>query len=324
MKKESHLHEPEESIEFYEARYEEGYMEQWPVEYKRKVFEVIRRIQLPQQGEVLDLGCGNGVLTDVIRQALPSWRVYGTDISKKAVANARLRYGECTFFEPDDPQFEGKKFDLLFTNHVFEHVYDVTEVLDRVKEYLKPTSHMLHFLPCGNEGSFEHGICLLRKDGINPDLGNRFFFEDEGHIRRLTSDGFAKMCRRIGFTLEKEFYSNQYHGAIEWITYSHPRLVLTFSDPSKAVDEEARKKLGKIRAKLLTIAALRLPAHVVELMLHKRNKTLLDYLLLLMGIPFLVFSTPVNNYYKRKARKEWETQKYNRSGSEMALYFRRD
>ncbi len=49
--------------------------------------------------------------------------------------------------------------------------------------YLKPESSMLHFMPCGNEGSYEYNVCLLRSDGINTELENRFFFEDEGHVR---------------------------------------------------------------------------------------------------------------------------------------------
>ncbi|GJQ22599.1 MAG: hypothetical protein HBSAPP01_03890 [Candidatus Brocadia sapporoensis] len=184
----SRLYNQKQSVEFYENRYEQGYMDEWPIEKKRKIFEVIQLLQLPAKGEALDFGCGNGVLTEIVRQALPSWKVYGTDISKKAIANARIRYPECTFFEANSPEFTQKKFDFIFSNHVFEHVFNLSEVFTQMDGYLKPESSMLHFMPCGNEGSYEYNICLLRSDGINRELENRFFFEDEGHVRRLTTD----------------------------------------------------------------------------------------------------------------------------------------
>jgi hypothetical protein len=71
-----------------------------------------------------------------------------------------------------------------------------------MSNYLKAAaSAMLHILPCGNEGSFEHNVCLLRKDGINPELEGRFFFEDEGHVRRLTTEQLSALCAKMGFVL---------------------------------------------------------------------------------------------------------------------------
>lgn len=323
VQKTSDLYDESQSVEFYEDRYEQGYMEEWSIEKKQKIFEVIKELDLPEKGEALDFGCGNGVLTEIIRQALPSWKVYGTDISKNAIDNARIRYFNCIFFEANSPDFINKKFDFVFTNHVFEHVFNLSEVFNLMNEYLKPKSSMLHFLPCGNEGSYEHNICLLRKDGINLELDNRFFFEDEGHVRRLTTDDFCRLCETKNFTLDKEFYSNQYYGAIEWITYSHPKFVLMFSDISQSIDPKARQKLKKIRMYLIFITALRMPKHIVSKMLQKKDKKLKDYILLIMGLPFWIFSSPIDNYWKRKAQEEWNTKKLDRNGSEMCLYFKR-
>lgn len=97
--KTSHLYDQKQSIEFYEDRYKQGYMDEWPIEKKRKIFEVIQELPLPAKGEALDFGCGNGVLTEIIRQALPAWKIFGTDLSKKAIDNAKIRYPGCTFFE---------------------------------------------------------------------------------------------------------------------------------------------------------------------------------------------------------------------------------
>ena len=166
----SDLREQKQSVEFYEDRYEKGYMEEWTIEKKQKVFDVIRELQLPSNGEALDFGCGNGVFTEIIREALPGWKVYGTDISAKAVVNAKMRYLDCTFLEENSPDLTDKKFDFVFTHHVFEHVFNLSEVFFHMTVYLKPESSMLHFLPCGNKGSYEYNICQLRRDSFKLHL----------------------------------------------------------------------------------------------------------------------------------------------------------
>lgn len=116
---------------------------------------------------------------------------------------------------------------------------------------------MLHVLPCGNEGSFEHRLCRLRNDGINAEMENRFFYEDTGHVRRLTTERLSATAAASGFELAREFYSNQHEGAINWITQNSPSFVMMLTEPAKAKDAEARKELSKLRKKLIPISALR-------------------------------------------------------------------
>ena len=322
--KTSALYDQKKSVEFYENRYEQGYMAEWPIEKKRKIFEIVQDLKLPAKGEALDFGCGNGVLTDIIRQALPHWKIFGTDLSNKAINSARLRYPDCTFFEGKSPEFKQKKFDFVFTNHVFEHVFNLSEVFSQINEYLKPNASMLHILPCGNEGSYEYNICLLRKDGINPELENRFFFEDEGHVRRLTTDQFCMLCKTKDFELKREYYSNQYYGAIDWITDSGLKFVLMFSSTSQAINKEAKRKLNQERKLLVSITLLRFPAKIVKELWNKKDKTIKHFIILMISLPFYFFSRPFDQYWKRKARAEWDTRKTERSGSEMCLYFKRE
>jgi SAM-dependent methyltransferase len=324
QQKTSQLYDKHSAIAFYQERYAHGYMDEWPIEKKRRIFEVIRSFELPDAGEALDFGCGNGVFTDVIKQALPlGWKVYGVDISEIAIENAKKRYPGGVFFVADDREIISKRFDFLFTHHVLEHVYNLPQVLKEINDRMKDESTILHILPCGNEGSFEHSICLLRKDGINLQLEHRFFFEDEGHLRRLTTEQLSKLCREKGFILAKEYYSNQYYGAINWITQSGPSFVRMFTDLSSAVDEEAKGKLTKIRYKLFFLWCLRYPAAFVESRLRKRNRPVRDYIFLILGFLLYVFTKSMDNYLKRKALNEWNKRKTERNGSEMYLFFKR-
>ena len=96
-----------------------------------------------------------------------------------------------------------------------------------------------------------------------------------------------------------------------------------FSDSSQAINKKAKQTLKKVRMYLTFITVLRLPAQIVTKLLRKKNKQLKHYILLLMGLPFFVFSSPIDKYWKRKAREEWDTKKFERNGSEMCLYFKR-
>lgn len=320
----SDLYDKAAAVEFYQERYAHGYMDEWPIEKKRRIFEVVRALELPGNGEAIDFGCGNGVLTDVVRQALPpAWRVYGTDISAIAVENARRRHPNCTFFDPGAAEFRGKKFDFLFTHHVLEHVPDLSEALVEMDGFLKDRSAVLHILPCGNEGSLEHWICVHRKDGIDPQLGNRFFFEDEGHVRRLSTDQVSALYSVRGFVLESEYYSNQYHGSIDWITQAGLRFIRSLVDPSSASDEGTRRRLSKLRRKLLVASVLRFPAGVVEGKVRRKNRTARDYLVLGLGLPLYAFAKAMDLYLKRNSLGEWRSRSADRNGSEMYLFFKR-
>jgi len=318
------LYDKNEAVDFYQERYAHGYMDEWHIEKKQRIFELIRSLELPDAGEAIDFGCGNGVLTNVIKQALPDrWKVYGTDISAIAVENAKMRYPECIFFVAGDRGYLGKKFDFLFTHHVLEHVYNLSQVIDEIDNLVKDRTAILHILPCGNEGSFEHSICLLRKDGIDPKFENRFFFEDEGHVRRLNTDQLSKLYRERGFILSKEYYSNQYFGAIDWITQYDLAFIKLITDMSSSSNEKAYSKLIWLRYKLFIIWALRYAATVVEGRLRKRSKTVRDYFFLTIGLPLYLFAKPVDSYLKNQAANEWQKRKTERNGSEMYLFFKR-
>ena len=315
------LYNKKESVSFYEKRYVEGYMEGWPVEKKQRINQIIQDLGLPSKGKALDFGCGNGILTEIIREALPDWEIYGVDISKTAIQNAKLWFPNCIFFDVDNPKFREKKFDFVFTHHVFEHVHNLQETFDQMVNYLKRTSNMLHFLPCGNKGSFPHKVCLLRKDGINPDMGNRFFFESEGHVRRLTTEQFRKLAEEKGFCLAKEYYSGHHYGAIESITNSKPGFVLMFTNSRLAINKSAKWKLIKLRLYLMSINLIRLPAQIVERYLLTRSRKVKHHIFFILAIPLYLFSYPAHLYWKRKAKEEFAIMSTERNGSEMTLFF---
>ena len=319
----SNLHNIDNAIEFYDDRYEDGYMEEWDEDKKRKVEEIILSLHLPKQGKALDFGCGNGVFTVIIKKCLPEWEVYGVEISPVAVLNATKKNPQCNFFTSDKSNQYKNTFDFIFSHHVLEHVQEMPETISQINDYLKPKSWQLHILPCGNEGSLEYNICLLRKNGIETQKGNRFFFEEPGHLRRMKSVDLSNQMNEKGFQLKKEFYANQYYGAVNWITKSSPRFVKKLTDKSEAQNEKSSNELKKLRKQLLRLTYLQFAYSKYWLIKSKWKKNTIDYLkMILLYIPAML-SKPTFDKYNKLANEEWSEHKTQMNGSEMYLVFER-
>jgi trans-aconitate methyltransferase len=317
------LYNKETSFNFYEDRYTAGYMDDWDIEKKQRVSEIIKGLDLPTSGNALDFGCGTGVFTQVIKQELPDWNVYGTDISTTAIDKASKKNTDCIFFTILDKTYNNIKFDFLYSHHVLEHVYDLTASIEDMNSFMKPSSSCLHILPCGNEGSFEHKICSLMKNGINEKMENRFFYEEPGHIRRLTTEQLNTIMGKYGFKLAKEYYSHQYYGSISWmITEGDTKFILSLTDPLMAKDLKSARKLLLLRKCLLLLSFFRKTVMTAKSLEIKgtrlRHKVKSSAVLLLYPLSSLVYK-----YLARKAQQEWKCRKTDRSGSEMYLYYKR-
>ena len=312
-----------DSAAYYDARFERGYMESWPEWKQVRVADLIRSLPLPKSGVALDFGCGNGVFTEVLASALPDWLVMGTDISQEALNRARVNVPGATFFSLDDPGCIDRKFDLVFTHHVLEHVVDLDEALNRIDIFLEDHASVLHILPCGNPGSFEHQICELRRNGLERERGSRFFFEEPGHLRRLDSRCMTDLYEMRGFALVLANFSCQYSGAINWITTLGSGFIRDLADPAFAVDAIASRRLTKLRRRLLRIAFLRSIAKRVTNRLEWGRLSLRAICWLIAVYPLNVIGRMVDRHWGDRDAEEWSTRRNESNGSEMYLFFQR-
>lgn len=317
------LADPDAALAFYEDRYAHGYMDEWPRERYERIVEVIRAFDLPPSGAALDFGCGAGALTGALREALPGWRVAGCDLSPLAIANARRRNADCEFFVAGDSEIPAAQFDFVFSHHVLEHVADLRGALSQIDRLMKPHARMLHLLPCGDPGSYEHKLCLLRKDGIQRQLGNRFFFEDEGHMHRLTTREMTDLLTPFGYELRRAWFGNQHDAAIEWITAAGQDFVRMITDPDDAVDEVGARKLRAIRRSLLPLAAMREFVQRTRKMKATPKRDWRDWFWLAVRWPIYRALVPVDERLRARAQAEWRTRRSDPGGSEMVLFFTR-
>ncbi|MDB5582186.1 MAG: putative S-adenosylmethionine-dependent methyltransferase [Bradyrhizobium sp.] len=90
---------------------------------------------------VIDIGCGDGRLLDILRLACPSgWQLHGIDWSEQAVERLRgrgyiARNGDISRLDLSDWQ---GKFDLAVMHQLIEHVRDPRDILEKIGSILKP------------------------------------------------------------------------------------------------------------------------------------------------------------------------------------------
>jgi hypothetical protein len=196
--------------------------------------------------------------------------------------------------------------------------------LAELDQLMAPVAHGVHILPCGNEGSYQHALALLRRDGIDVSMGNRFFMDEEGHVRRLRTRDLTEAYAGFGYVLTAERYCLFKQGFTDWVTELGPERVTETLDPAQATDAPARRRLSSLRAKYLALWFLRHMAPMVEEKLAKRGRTLRDYALLCLGAPFYPLSKPVDSWLTRAPEREWATRSDDARAGEMFLAFRRD
>jgi SAM-dependent methyltransferase len=79
--------------------------------------KMIKKYKLNNKSKVLDVGCGKGYLLFEMKKILPDLKVYGFDISKHAIKNAKKEVKKNLFVHDGKKTFTYKKkyFDFTFT-----------------------------------------------------------------------------------------------------------------------------------------------------------------------------------------------------------------
>jgi trans-aconitate methyltransferase len=146
----------------------------------------------PRPGErILDLGCGDGALTEKLLARAAS--VLGLDASPDMVAAARARGldahvgdGQCLAFS--------EEFDAVFTNAALHWMPDGAAVIAGVFRSLRPGGRFVgEFGGHGNVAAIVTALnAVLSKRGVNANRLRRWY---------PTAERYADMLRQGGFTV---------------------------------------------------------------------------------------------------------------------------
>jgi trans-aconitate 2-methyltransferase len=121
-------------------------------ERTRPARELLARVPLVAPERIVDLGCGPGNSTALLRQRFPNAELIGVDNSSAMLKRARTDLPGVTFveadvasFQPDLPQ------DLLFANAVLHWLPAHEQLLPALVAQLRPGGALAFQMPCNFE-----------------------------------------------------------------------------------------------------------------------------------------------------------------------------
>jgi 2-polyprenyl-3-methyl-5-hydroxy-6-metoxy-1,4-benzoquinol methylase len=158
---------------------------------------VMRLLDEIRPTRVLDLGCGNGVLTAKIKRA--GFDVVGVDPSKSGIDEARkmhpgIEFKVCGVY--DDPaEFDLSGFDLVVSEEVIEHLYYPDKLLEFSFKVLAQGGQVIITTPYYG---YLRNLALAvfnRWDHHLTPLWNH------GHIKLFSHNSMSKLLERNSFRM---------------------------------------------------------------------------------------------------------------------------
>jgi trans-aconitate methyltransferase len=144
---------------------------------------------------ILDLGCGDGQLTQ--RIAASGAQVLGVDASPEMVATARERGIEAELATAESLPFHDGTFDAVFSNAVLHWIRDQDAMLTQVHRVLKPGGRFVAEM--GGHGNIAAIRVALAAELERHGFGDR----EEGVNYYPTAEGYTQRMNRHGFRVEQ-------------------------------------------------------------------------------------------------------------------------
>lgn len=164
---------------------------------RRALYKSIRRIAPTLEGLLLDFGCGRKPYRNLFKVQ----EYIGLDIEQSGHEHSDSQVD--VFYDGKKIPFEEGHFDVVFSSEVFEHVFNLDEVLGEIHRVLKPHGILFATVPFVWE---EHEVPY--------DFG------------RYTTYGLAHLLNQKGFEVIKIEKSGHYMEVIfqMWINYLYNLL----------------------------------------------------------------------------------------------------
>ena len=199
-------------------KYAEKFVGATPTQYEEfedRHKKVIRLFSDYKFNRILDVGCGDGNFSVLLKQACGANEVCGIEVSEKGVESAR-RNGVKAFqadMDEEDFPFEDEYFDAVFAGEIIEHLFDPDHFLDEVYRVLRKEAGIL-ILSTPNLASIHNRIALLLgfqpfPTGVSARVNiGRIYEPDSGaqsldHIRVLTLRSLKELLKIHSFKIIK-------------------------------------------------------------------------------------------------------------------------
>ncbi len=152
------------------------------------------RAELAKRGvtrvpRLLDMGCGDGNHLRWLSEFAVD--IYGSDYNPLRLARARAQLPDATLFMADIldfPAFDGM-FDVIFFNHVIEHIPEDVKALRSIRRLLAPGGLLVLGTP--NEGAWWWQLAYRRDPDSQKTIDHVHFYTAQTLTARMREAGLA-------------------------------------------------------------------------------------------------------------------------------------
>ncbi len=163
--------------------------------FKPKVSRSLPDELIKSKGKVLDVGCGAGDYTIIIKKSVPKLKVYGVDISKQAIKRAKRDFPDINFSVAGAYKlpFSNNSFNAVVMKCVLEHLKDPDKALKEVKRVLKP-------------GGLFYSITPLEGEKYLLNSSRELSWKYQGHHQRFSKESILSLIENNSLRVEKHYF----------------------------------------------------------------------------------------------------------------------
>ncbi len=150
--------------------------------------------------EVLDIGCGDGKVTQYLAESLTTGTITGIDISDNMIEHAKKNYPSIEFKVQDVKDLEYKEeYDLAVAFSTLEWIDDQPAVIQKIYNSVRPGGRVLLELPTK---LFNPKLFKAIKNVIHSEKWKDFFIAYQPNWILHDIRDYHEMFRKSGFHLE--------------------------------------------------------------------------------------------------------------------------
>ena len=225
---------------------------QYANERTQPAVDLVKRIALDNPASALDVGCGPGNSTAILKAQFPGAEVLGIDNSEDMLAKARTQYGESLLFRYCDINTGlsglAAKFDVVFSNACLQWVPDHRRILPALYGLLNPGGVLAVQIPKNGESPLYKAM-----DEVVAEPKWNFNSADVAYNKSLPPEEYFDILSGLSddFSIWESVYYHRMksHAAlVDWIkgTKLRPYLTLLNDKGQKELENEIVTRLAPL------------------------------------------------------------------------------
>lgn len=204
-------------------------------ERTQPAIDLANRITVRSPTDIVDIGCGPGNSTEILKKRYPNAAVVGADNSENMLEAARQKYPNIEFILCDasnDLNGIGRKFDIVFSNACIQWVPDHHKLLREMMSLLKEGGELAVQIPM----NYDEPIHKIIGETASSEKW-RDKFNDPRHFYTLTPEKYYDILSEISsdFSMWQTAYFHRmksHSNIMEWYKSTGLRPYLETLSPA--------------------------------------------------------------------------------------------